>query len=61
MSLMCKLHNYAVRNAKRLKVGLPKMVAKMLASDDLLMTSPANVHFLDAVLYVKSLDESLSN
>ena len=46
------------------------MVAKLLVADDLLMTSPNNVHFVDgtksftsiAVLFdVKSLEESLSN
>ena len=61
MSLLCKLHNYVVRNAKQLKVGLHKMVAKMLPGDDMLMTSRTNVHFADAVLYLKSIDESLSN
>ena len=46
MSLFSKLQNFSPKR-EATQSPITQMVAKLLAGDDLLMTSPTNVHFVD--------------
>ena len=46
MSLLSKLQNYSPKREANQSL-ITQVVAKLLARDDLLITSPTNVHFID--------------